>query len=321
MSDATARPLDDPPSGRILDAQASFGRARDDWRVFHGLLGQSAVMQALFRTVERLAPHARATLITGATGSGKATLAGVVHRLGPCRGGVQVTLLGADDAGEHECLREAARGARTPITCFVPELRDLSADEQATLARAVAASADLPLGDGLHVVAGTSIDPADLIARGHVRADLVYRLGVVRLHVPSLAERRDDIAGLATVLLRDACRRLRLIDKTWSSAAVALLEERRWPGNVRELRHVVMRAAALSDDTVIAPHTVRDACGPDLERTNDLRARAPERVVDEGERLRVRAALAAAGGNKSAAAVTLGVSRRAFYRMLDRLGA
>lgn len=321
MPDATARPLDDPAAGRVLDAQTSFGRARDDWRVFHGMLGQSPVMQVLFRAVERLAPHARATLITGATGAGKATLGAVVHRLGPCRGGAQITLLGADEAAERECLREAARGGRAPLTCFVPELRDLSSDTQAALMRAVVAAADLPLGEGLHVIAGTSSEPAELITRGVVRADLIYRLSVVRLHVPSLAERPEDIAGLAITLLRDACRCLRLMEKTWASAALALVEGRRWPGNVRELRNVVLRAAALSDDQVIAAHTVREACGPDLERRADGRAGSGERVVDEAERLRVLAALTAVGGNKSAAAVTLGVSRRAFYRMLDRLGA
>ena len=319
MPDATARPLDDASPGRVLDAQSSFGRARDDWRVFHGLIGQSAVMQTLFRAVERLAPHARATLITGETGAGKASLAAVVHRLGPCRGGAQITLLGGDDDAEGEYLREAARGTRVQVTCFVPELRDLSSPQQAALVRALITSADLPPGDGLHVIAGTSVDPGDLIARNAVRADLVYRLGALRFHVPSLHERKDDIAGLATTLLRDACRRLRLVDKVWSGAALALLEDRRWPGNVRELRNVVLRAAALSDDAVIAVHTLREACGADLERRAE--AGAGGRAVDEGERLRVMAALAATGGNKSAAAVKLGVSRRAFYRMLERLGA
>ena len=228
-------------------------------------------------------------------------------------------MLGGDDGDGGAYLREAGRGARVPVTCFVPELRDLSMDQQAALVRALIMSADFPPGDGLHVIAGTSVEPGELIARGAVRADLVYRLGAVRFHVPSLHERRDDVVGLATTLLRDACRRLRLVDKSWSSAALALLENRRWPGNVRELRNVVLRAAALSDDAVIAVHTLREACGPDLERRAD--GGAGVRDVDEGERLRVMAALAAAGGNKSAAAVTLGVSRRAFYRLLDRLGA
>lgn len=154
-----------------------------------------------------------------------------------------------------------------------------------------------------------------------MRADLVYRLGGVRLHMPALAERRGDIAGLATALLREHCRRLRLVDKTWSGAALTLLEARRWPGNVRELRHVVVRAAILSDDVVIAPHTVREACGPEAAVPGEVGVDQTSRAVDAAERLRVMAALSAVGGNKSAAAATLGVSRWAFYRMLDRLGA
>lgn len=321
MSDATAVVFDDLPAGRVLDGLTSFGRGRDEARAAYGLLAQSAPMQALVRAVARLAPHARATLITGETGTGKGTLAAIAHRLGPCRGGAQITLLGADDTSELASLRAAARGARTPLTCFVPELRDLPIEQQSALVRALVAAAGLPLGEGLHVIAGTSLDPVDAIARGLVRADLVYRLGAVRLHVPTLAARRADLTALATTLLRDACRTLRVTERRWSGAALTLLEARHFPGNVRELRNVVLRAAALTDDVVISAHTVHEACGPDVEVVAEERAATRARVVDAQERERVLAALTAAGGNKSAAAIRLGVSRRAFYRLLERLGA
>lgn len=320
MPDTTARPIDDAPAGRVLDAQASFGR-REDGRLFHGMIGRSAAMQALFRAVGRLAPLTRATLITGETGAGKATLAAVAHRIGPCRGGAQVTLLRGDDVAERTCLAEAGRGSRVPVTCFVPELGDLPAERQAELVRALTAAADLPLGEGLHVIAATSADVTEQMASGRLRSDLYYRLSVARFHMPPLSARRDDIAELAGALLRDACRTLRLTEKTWSSAALRLLEERRWPGNVRELRNVVLRAAALSDEAVIGGHAVGEAEGLDLDRCDGPRASAGAPAVLDVERRRVRAALASKGGNKSAAAAALGVSRRAFYRLLERTGA
>lgn len=334
MSDVPARPSDDPPtahvhaSGRVLDAQTSFGR-RDDGQPAHGLTAASLPMRMLVRAVQRLAPVARTALITGAPGTGKSRVAAAVHRLGPCRGGAQLTLLGADDDDELECLRDAARGAREPITVFVPELRDLPAEHQAALVRALVASASLPPGEGLHVVAATALDPADATSRGLVRADLVNRLGALRFHLPALAERRDDIALLATTFLRETCRALALPDRTWALAALAALEARTWPGNVRELRHAVTRAAVLSDDLVIGAHVVREACGPDGEQTVPDAAAGlggrdrleGKRVAAGAERARILAALAAAGGNKSTAAAALGVSRRAFYRLLDKLGA
>lgn len=322
MSDATARLLESPPSGRVLDAHASFGRPRDD-RGFHGLIGQSPAMLALFRAVDRLAPHARATLITGAPGTGKTLLASVVHRLGPCRAGAQVRLVGADDAAERDLLREAARGARTPVTCFVPELADLSADRQAELLRAIAGSADFPPGEGLHVIAATAHHPPTDIAAGRLRADLFHRLAAVHLQMPPLAERAGDIAELAPVLLRDGCRRLKVIDKTLAGAALHALEDHPWHGHVRELQHVLLRAAALTDDAVIGAQTIREACGPSLEGVmagNGTRA-GGRKTATEAERAAVTAVLTATGGNKSAAAAQLGVSRRAFYRMLERLDA
>lgn len=318
MPDVPVRLLETAVPGRLLDAQGSFGR-RDD-KSFYGMLGTSADMQTIFRTVERLAPHARATLITGAPGTGKTLLAGIVHRLGPCRGGLQIRCLGADDDAEREVLREAARGARTPVTGFVPELCDLSADRQAELLRALVASADLATGEGLHVIASTAHHPATAIASGRLRADLFHRLAAVHLQVPGLDARAGDLPDLAAALLRDACRRLKVIDKTLAGAAVRVLEERVWHGHVRELQNVMLRAVALTDDPVIGAQTMREACGPAMTAPVSARQRR-NGAVTEAERVRVTAALAACGGNKSAAAVQLGVSRRAFYRLLDRLDA
>ncbi|MEZ5419656.1 MAG: sigma 54-interacting transcriptional regulator [Vicinamibacterales bacterium] len=321
MSDATARSLDLLSPGRVLDAQTSFGRTRDD-RTFHGLVGPGPAMQAVFRLVERLAPLARTTLITGATGAGKSALAAVAHRVGPCRGGAQVRV-GMDEAQERECLRDGARGSRVPITCFIRELADLPADRQVELVHAIAASEELPPGEGLHVIAATVHPPPSDRLPGPVRADLYHRVAAVHYHLPPLDERRDDIPELAATLLRDGCRRLKVLDKILSAAALQALLERHWAGNVRELQQALLRAVALTDGGVIGGQTMREACGP--ERTASPwspPARAARRAqADPGMQGRVRDALAAVGGNKSAAATRLGVSRRALYRMLERLDA
>jgi len=322
MSRAQVRPRADVsgiPTGRVLEAGTSFGR-RDEAGLTHGLEAQSASMRRLVHSLERLAPRGRATLITGAPGTGKGLVADIVHRLGPCRGAGRITWPGVGVTEGDEVVLAAACGAATPVTCIVPELVDLTDARQAVLIRALDQVAGRMAGEGLHVIAATSVDLASAVTRGEVRADLVYRLGVVRLHVPSLDERREDLPGLASCFLREACRTFGIEEKTWSGAAREVLQARRWPGNARQLRNVVLRAAALTDDRVIGAHTVREACAPD-DTDEAPQSGGHRRGGDERDRQRVSAALHAAGGNKSVAAASLGVSRRAFYRMLDRLGA
>ncbi len=267
-------------------------------------------MQAVWAAVTRLAPHARATLVSGETGTGKSTVARALHRLGPQRGGAFVTVTGAG----------AWAQPGSAATAFVPGVGDLSLDAQAALARALADALQASVGEGLHVIAATDGDLQGAIAAGRFRADLYYRLAVFEVHLPPLRERVDDIPELAATFLRETCVRLGLPYKQFTAGALRLLQDLAWPGNLRELRNVVERASVLWDGDVLAEPAVRTALtlgapagAPCAE------AAAPTARLDAAQRQHVRAVLAAAGGNKTTAAAHLGVSRRALYRLLDRL--
>ncbi len=282
--------------------------------VLGALVGGSAAMQSVFAAMARLAPHARATLVSGETGTGKSTVARALHQLGPQRSGAFQTAAGP----------EAWIHADPSSTVFLPDVGDLPIGAQAGLARALGECADAPAGVGLHVVAATARDLQSDIAAGRFRADLYYRLAVFELHLPPLRERRDDIPALAALFLRNACARLRLPHKQLTSGAVKLLQNLPWMGNLRELQNVIERASVLWDGDVLAepavrtalalgPLPVQPASGPTVD------AAESSTRLDDAQRQHVRAVLAAAKGNKTHAAAHLGVSRRALYRLIDRL--
>ncbi len=278
------------------------------------LVGSSAAMQAVFAAMARLAPHARATLVSGETGTGKSTIARALHQLGPQRSGAFQTAAGPD-AWIH---------ADPSSTVFLPDVGDLPVGAQAGLSRALAESADAAVGAGLHVVAATVRDLRSDIAAGRFRADLYYRLAVFELHLPPLRERRDDIPALAVLFLRNSCARLRLPHKQLTSGAARLLQELPWTGNLRELQNVIERASVLWDGDVLAEPAVRTALalGPPLAEAGGAATVAPTEPstrLDAAQYQHVRSVLAAAKGNKTTAAAHLGVSRRALYRLIDRL--
>ena len=268
-------------------------------------------MQALFAALTRLAPYARATLISGETGTGKATIARALHGLGPQRAGAFQT------AASAEAWAQMDRAA----TVFVPEVGEWPHDAQGVLVRALADAACAPAGDGLHVIAATERDLPHDIADGRFRADLYYRVAVFELRLPPLRERREDIPELAAAFLRDACRRLGLPHKQLTGGAARLLQDLPWPGNLRELRNAIERASVLWDGDVLAEAAVRTALSlaPGSDRPAGAGAPPPSARLDEAQHQHVCAVLAAAGGNKTTAAAHLGVSRRSLYRLMSRL--
>lgn len=320
MLDPT-RSLETVTTGRVLDAQGSFGRSRADTGTFLGMVARSSAMVELAHLVERLAPVARGVLIEGDVGAGKSMLVAGVHRLGPCRS-VPPLVLTADDATAVTRLYDAAAGSRAPLICVLPELADVSAVLQAALVAALRTGEPLPLGVGVHAIAATAFDPNVLRAQGRVRDDLYFRLTMARLRMPALGERVADLPELVPALVREVCRSRGDEPMAVAAAAIDVLAARTWPGHVRELRNVLARAVALNDSGVIGAQTVRLACALDPESpTLSRRPVADARPIDSNARQRVTAALSATGGNKSEAAVRLGMSRRSLYRLLERLDA
>jgi hydrogenase-4 transcriptional activator len=182
----------------------------------------------------------------------------------------------------------------------------------------------------VRVIAATSRDLAALVAEGKFREDLYYRLSVIRIHVPPLRQRREEIPHLSTYFLRDAVERLGKPDVQLSSDVLDLFAQYWWPGNVRQLRNEVQRAVAmappgglvgpehLSADLTAAPATRADVSSS--QRVTLRGGQTLASVVDDLERQLIRDTLSKQRGNISESARALGLTRRGLYLKLRRLG-
>lgn len=300
--------------------------------VWHGMVGTTPVMRDLFGLIRRLAPHVRTALIVGEPGSGKETVARVLHRAGP-RAAAPFVALDCASLGDvaSETFGVPWRNAGSESTwgvlqqvgggvLFLDAVGELTATAQGRLlsaleARGSGAAGSTGPGPDVHVFAASDRDLRLEVASGRFRRDLFYHLTVVELRVPSLRERRTDIVPLAVMFLQASARQLTHALEGFTEDAEALLINAPWEGNVRELRSLVERVSLLAEGPLVTAREVL-ACLP-----GQLGGAREPAVVDREarERAQLLAALDDACGNKKAAAERLGLSRRAFYRRLERL--
>jgi DNA-binding NtrC family response regulator len=330
---------------RLLEVEAEIAQRLE----FCGMIGRGPAMQEVFGFIRRLAPHLRAALVTGETGTGKELAARALHAVGPradrpfvvvnCSalgdtafetelfGYVAGAFPGAHD--DRSGLFETASGG----TVFLDEVSHLPLPVQARLLRLLEHGEVHRVGSlderhvDLHVVAATNRDLREEVAAGRFRGDLYYRLNVVEVALPPLRDRREDIPYLTAAFIRESAGRLGKVISGISTAAESLLVSAPWPGNVRELKNVIERACLVADGPLITDREVAASLPPPQRR---LAAAAPAAVgtsfvgddphpLAAVEREHILRALQRTGGNKKAAARMLGVSRRALYRRLERL--
>jgi two-component system response regulator AtoC len=301
---------------------------------------QSRAMRDLVELASRVARHSTCVLITGESGTGKEVIARAIHRMstrsdrnftaincaaiperlleselfGHCKGAFNGAT--ADQAG----LFELVEGG----TLLLDEIADLSAPLQAKLLRVLEDGEVRRLGGraarkiDVRVLAATGRSIEQAVERSEFRSDLYYRLNVVRLHIPPLRERPEDIPELLAHFARQAAQRLgRPVSIT--PAALAALTHHGWPGNVRELRNAVERAAVLGaggtldcKDFALSNGGAAQNGGPN--GALDLRSQ-----VEAVEREAIQRALQASNGNRRQAASLLGISLRTLFYKLRRL--
>jgi two-component system nitrogen regulation response regulator GlnG len=250
-------------------------------RALPEMVGDSPAMRALFRSIGRLAQAPLSVLVTGETGTGKELVARALHDESPRASRPFVALntaaipaelleseLFGHEAGaftgankRHVGRFEQADGG----TLFLDEIGDMPASLQTRLLRVLAQGEFFRVGGrelirvDVRVVAATHQPLEALVEQGRFRADLLHRLDVVRLRLPPLRERRQDIPQLAARFLADAARRLELPPKSFGRAALDRLQAHDWPGNVRELENVCWRLAALAPAETIGTGDIADA--------------------------------------------------------------
>ena len=332
---------------RALEREVEALRARvEEGERLGSLLGRSAAMREVFRTVRRVAASGATILIRGESGTGKELVARAIHELSPRASGpfvalncaampanlIESELFGHErgaftDARERRIGRfESASGG----TLFLDEIGELDPGVQAKFLRALEERRVERLGGGapvavdVRVVAATHRDLERDVASGRFRADLFYRIHVVPIELPPLRERREDVRLLAEHFLTRAREAAGRGPRRFSAEAAAALERFPWPGNVRELRNTVERAVALCEGDAIELGDL-PASVVRTERIEALReaVRAGrlsfEDAVADFERALLLEALEESGWNQTRAAERLGTTRRALKLRMDRL--
>ena len=311
---------------------------------FEGMIGRSPMMWELFARIRRIAPHYRTALVTGPTGSGKDLVARALHRLSPVSSGrfvvcncsaVVETLFESELFGhtrgsftgavqEKTGLFEYAHGG----TLFLDEVGDMPLQTQAKLLRVLQTQEVLRVGAlsprkvDVRVVAATNRDLRAMMSEKIFREDLYYRLAMVELKTPPLAERREDLPLLTRHFLERFATQYRKDVRGITWRAQALLARHSWPGNVRELENVIggscMMAAGETIDIADLPEYLRErrASAPQDPIPGSAEQEPDSVSLDGQERQLLAAALEKSGGNQSQAARLLHISRdRLRYKM------
>ena len=318
-----------------------------------GVVGHSPALREIVAIARKVARHPSTVLVTGESGTGKELIARLVHSASPRADAafVAVNCAAIPDALLESELFGHARGAFTGAatdrrglfeeanggTLFLDEIGELPLTLQVKLLRVLQEGEIRRVGDNasrtvdVRLVAATSRDLEAEVAGGRFRADLYYRVNVVRLELPPLRERRDDIAELARHFAKSHSARLQMPAATITAGAMQALLEYRWPGNVRELENVIERALVLTDDARIdvaqLPAEVgRQPMPAAADSPNGKHADAPEddlsvkRRSESLERALIAQALDRTGGNRTRAAQLLDLSHRALLYKIREYG-
>jgi DNA-binding NtrC family response regulator len=305
------------------------------------IVGQSPVMQHVMKTVERIAPSDTNVLIFGESGTGKELIARAIHDLSNRAGNRFVAFncgsfsdaLMANELFGHE--KGAFTGADQPKaglletaskgTVFLDEIGDMPATMQIQLLRVIQEREMMRVGGtspvpvDVRFIAATHRDLQQDVQEGHFRQDLYFRLNVIAIRLPPLAEREGDIPLLANFFLARKRAALQKEVKTIEPPAMVLLNQYSWPGNVRELENTIERAVALAEgDTVrtadLPPHINQLT----IETYRHASGEIP--TLEEMERRYIHWVLEKYNGNKTQAATAMGIDRVSLWRKLKRFG-
>jgi two-component system response regulator AtoC len=320
---------------QVASLSADLSRYRDG-----EMVAESPGMKRVLDLAGRAAPHSTTLLITGESGTGKELLARSVHAWSSRKekpfvavncGAIPAELIESELFGhvkgsftgasaDKRGLFEEAEGG----TILLDEIGDLPLQLQVTLLRVLQEREIRRVGDSrnrkvdVRVLAATARDLESDVKDGSFREDLYYRLNVVRLHLPPLRERREDLPALAASLLRRAASR-NGITATLTAPALDAICRAPWPGNVRELENAIERATILSSDGQIKAADLQQSSATPVPLMEEVGGSLDE-AVSAAEVAAVRSALASAGGNRDRAAATLGISVRALFYKIKKHG-
>jgi DNA-binding NtrC family response regulator len=309
---------------------------------FGRLIGGTAVMQNLYRTIEKVAATDATVLIVGESGTGKELVARTLHRTSR-RGdaafvavncaAIPETLIESELFGHEKGAFTGAHRRRegkfeqaSGGTLFLDEISSMPLALQTTLLRVLQERRVTRLGGSgetdvdVRVVAASNRDLPQMVADGQFREDLYYRLNVVPVEIPPLRDRRDDVPLLAVAFLEQAAARHGREVDPLPPTIVRRLMEYGWPGNVRELANAVERLVLLAEDGKPSIEDLPPALRGDSTRAGPVRLPADGLDWSAMEESLLRQALDRSSGNRAAAARLLGLSYKAFLYRLEKHG-
>jgi DNA-binding NtrC family response regulator len=326
---------------RLVAEVAELARRLDKKYGFHNILGNSAPMVQVFKKIMQIAPTRATVLIQGETGTGKDLVATAIHHNSPRRNAPFVKLncaaldgslveseLFGHERGAFPGAQQMRRG-RFEIadggTLFLDEVGAVSPSVQAKLLRVLEKQEFERLGGtqtlrvDVRLIASTNDDLREKVERGLFREDLFRRLNVVRIELPPLRQRRNDIPLLAHHFLEEANREFGRAVGGFTRRAMERLMQYHWPGNVRELKNLVFAIVRTKDRGLIdldaLPPEIRSAAPP----LADIHLRVGM-TLKEVERIVIQETLARHGWNRVETARVLGIGLRTLYRKIKEYG-
>jgi len=300
---------------------------------------QSAQLQAVVRTIERVAPSDVPILITGESGTGKEVISDLIHSLSTrakgriikvnCAalprelieselfGSVKGAFTGA--VSDREGLFRQAEGG----TLFLDEIGEMPIDTQSKLLRVLQDQKVRPVGGktdyqtNCRLLAATNRKPEDAIKDGKLREDLFYRISAISVHIPPLRERRDDIMPLANAFLKRFAAQANRVLTGFTPQAIERLTSFEWPGNVRQLQNEIQRAVLLSEGPAV---NVTDLSISDVRFIPTEGHDTAFTLLEGVERNAIIQMLKETGGNKLETAKRLGIGRQTLYNKIKAYG-
>ncbi len=319
-----------PQTRRELDALYDFS----------SIIGQSEALINVLSTVARIANTNASVLITGESGTGKELIAEAIHKNSPRKkqqfvkvnlGGVSQSLFESEMFGHKKGAFTDAQADRTGRfeladkgTIFLDEIGELDTTCQVKLLRVLQDQTFEVLGDStprkvdVRVVSATNADLPQMVREKTFREDLFYRINLIQVHLPALRERKEDIPLLAQFFADRQSAQNRLAAISFTSDAFELLQTLPFPGNIRELKNLVERTILVSGKNRITADDLRGQTT--IQEISTPAAAIQGMTLDTLEAQTIRNAIEQHNGNLSKAAKTLGISRTALYRRIEKYG-
>jgi DNA-binding NtrC family response regulator len=311
-------------------------------RIAYGeLVGSSDLIRKIYTLIEQVAPSSASVLITGESGTGKELVARTIHSMSPRRekpfvaincSAIPETLMESELFGHEKGAFTGAASRRQGCfeiadsgTLLLDEIGEMPALLQAKLLRVIEERAVRRLGSrkeievDVRLLAATNRPPQQAVSEGKLRSDLLYRLNVFSIHLPSLRERKEDLPVLAQHLVTQLAEKHGRPARFLSPAALEALQFHSWPGNVRELRNVIERAVIICSGEQIerhhfAPYPIEQR---ERLRNEDILSLPVGTPLEEVERQMIMRTLQKTKNNKTRAAELLGISLKTLHNKLN----